>query len=335
MASAHTASGYLLAHMATVLRTLDREPEPLFGELSLSEVDVAQADARVAFDVACAFFERAHQCSGDPTFGLTCAAHLGEGYPALRYALRNSRTLGEAYGRWSRFYGLITDYAAQSLQVEGGRAVLRCVARAQTPLPTVLEDWMVGQWLTLGRHLCGTDWTPVAVQLQHSDAERAAAYEGWFGAPVCFGGDASELSFDTAVLDLGIRGADVSLSILLDRHIEGVLSRLPSVSSFTDRVRARIARELDGGDPSASAVARSLHMSERTLLRRLRDEGTTPRDLLNELRCDLAQRYLADPGISILEVAFLLGYADAAPFHRAFKRWTGETPAGFRSRRTK
>ncbi|MBK6533536.1 MAG: helix-turn-helix transcriptional regulator [Deltaproteobacteria bacterium] len=74
-------------------------------------------------------------------------------------------------------------------------------------------------------------------------------------------------------------------------------------------------------------VAAQLRMSERSLQRRLADEGESFDAIVDALRRDLALRYLADPKIAVAEVAYLLGYSEPSPFHRAFKRWTGRTPA--------
>jgi len=90
-------------------------------------------------------------------------------------------------------------------------------------------------------------------------------------------------------------------------------------------------KELQGGNPAAETIAEHLHMSVRTLARRLAEEDTSHKALLDELRSDLARRYLSDAGLAISEVAFLLGFSEPSAFHRAFKRWTGQTPRQFRS----
>ena len=103
------------------------------------------------------------------------------------------------------------------------------------------------------------------------------------------------------------------------------MSREP-VRGLKADVRAALAIELRGGDPSAERVAAALSMHPKTLTRHLRSEGTTFRRLLDELRRQLAERYLRQAGLSVEEVAFLLGYSEASAFHRAFRRWTGRAP---------
>jgi AraC-like DNA-binding protein len=197
----------------------------------------------------------------------------------------------------------------------------------------MVQDWTVAQWMMLGRSLVGRTWSPRRVAVRHEAPGDADAYERWFNAPVAFGAKRVEIVFDAQLLDLPVVGADPTLVRLLDRHIEQVLARLPRAASLVDRVRAEAARSIsDGAAPTAASIARALNMSERTLLRRLSEEDATPSDIIADVRRELASQYLRDPAVSITEAAFLLGYSEPSAFHRAFKRWTGVTPAEFRER---
>src|SRR4029079_12500683 len=96
--------------------------------------------------------------------------------------------------------------------------------------------------------------------------------------------------------------------------------------------RERVRAPLCEGPPSLAAVAASLRTSRRTLQRRLADEGVSFADLVDDVRRALAEDYVRDPRRPLGEVAYLLGYAELSPFLRAFKRWTGRTPADVRAR---
>jgi AraC-like DNA-binding protein len=97
-------------------------------------------------------------------------------------------------------------------------------------------------------------------------------------------------------------------------------------------VRALLPEEMRGGVPRAPVIARRLRMSVRTLHRGLAAEGTTFSEVLDHMRHELAIRHLAEKQLAIGEVAFLLGFAELSSFYRAFKRWTGMTPAAYRTR---
>jgi AraC-like DNA-binding protein len=99
---------------------------------------------------------------------------------------------------------------------------------------------------------------------------------------------------------------------------------------LTERVRSAIAAELAGGNPTVAYVARRLHMSPRTLERRLERESTTFSAVLEDLRKQLAFRYVGSASLELTEIAFLLGFSQTTAFHRAFKRWTGDTPLKYR-----
>lgn len=126
------------------------------------------------------------------------------------------------------------------------------------------------------------------------------------------------------------RHAEPRLLAVLARQLDGLLVEQPEDHRFLEQVKRCMMNELPDREPSIAVVAAKQRMSPRTLQRRLYGEGTTFAALLSDLRRDLAVRYLADARLEIGEVGFLLGFQDATAFHRAFKRWTGSTPAQHR-----
>ncbi len=131
-------------------------------------------------------------------------------------------------------------------------------------------------------------------------------------------------------LDVPLVSADPQLAALLGRHAEALEARLPERPSFEASVRRALAAVLADGDAGVDSVARRLHVSRRTLQRRLKEEGTTHQQVLDGLRRDLAPQYLADPAVGIHETALLLGFSDQSAFHHAFVRWTGVAPGAYR-----
>lgn len=128
--------------------------------------------------------------------------------------------------------------------------------------------------------------------------------------------------------------ADAALSQVIVRHAEGLLAALPDPSdSFANRLRRLISAQLASGGATLTAAAHALKLGERSLQRRLADDGLTFDAIVEEVRRELALRYLADPALAIGEIAYLLGYSEPSAFHRAFRRWTGRTPEAWRSQR--
>jgi AraC-like DNA-binding protein len=169
-----------------------------------------------------------------------------------------------------------------------------------------------------------------AVYFRHPAPEQTAAYREVFGGPVRFGAPVDAVLVARACLDAPLREADSALASILERHVQLLLGDRAGAPTLQGRIARLLGSELAGGRPGSTPIARRLNMSPRTLRRLLHDEGTTFRDVVSEVRRELAFRYLRDPEVPIGEVAFLVGFSDANAFHRAFKRWTGRTPGEFR-----
>jgi AraC-like DNA-binding protein len=126
--------------------------------------------------------------------------------------------------------------------------------------------------------------------------------------------------------DAPLQFRDDGLSETLLAHADRSLRELQAKPPMTTRLREALMPELRGGDPSIETAAKRLAMTPRTIQRHLKDEETSFQDILDGLRAELADRYLSEATISVTEVAFLLGYAEASSFARAYKRWTGKSP---------
>jgi AraC-like DNA-binding protein len=148
---------------------------------------------------------------------------------------------------------------------------------------------------------------------------------------LCFSSEVRGVVYRTTDLDIALVESDPGLCVVLDQHAKQVLERLPRVSTQSDRVRAFLSSQLSGGNTDAPTVAAHFCMSVRTLHRKLAEEGTSHKALLEELRREMCQSLLRRPEISISEVAFMVGFSEPSAFHRAYKRWTGMTPAQART----
>jgi AraC-like DNA-binding protein len=175
---------------------------------------------------------------------------------------------------------------------------------------------------------------PLRLRVRHYRADPPAEFKAFFGADIEFGADADELIFSTPVASLPIVGRDTYLNTLLRRYAEEALVSKPRAAcgGTRSRVESTLAQLLPHGRAGLPEVARRLGMSSRTLSRRLSDEGPAFAEILDELRADLAKRYLSDRELPISEIAWLLGYREVTSLTHAFRRWTGLTPRQFRSR---
>ena len=170
------------------------------------------------------------------------------------------------------------------------------------------------------------------VTFRHPAPDDVSVHARFFGVAPRFGESENALVLDRAVLSLELPRVHGSLTSFFERHAERLLKSLrePTDTSVSAAVRAALAGGPFDAPPDLAAVARSLALSERTLRRRLADEGRSFKALRDESLRERALSLLAAPRVSLVEVAFVLGFSDQTAFHRAFKRWTGKTPQSWR-----
>lgn len=336
MATTATAAGTKAWVM--IAERLGVDTEALMREHGVTRELLDAPDGRVPYPFVLAVLQAAVRRPGGETIGLQVGA-LGQWGFVAEYAVRNSPTFGEALRRFARFARLVADSVEVTLDRDGDVARLGgTFATEQVPgLPAIVVRQGVDVWLstvvTLGRNLTATAWSPREVHMTYPRPDDVAPYEALFRAPLLFEQPRSEVVLDAALLDLPVRGADTALGSFINRQCDEMLAKLPAARDESARVRKAIASALASGDVRCAAVARALGTSSRTLQRRLAEEGTSHQQLLDEVRRELSVRYLAERQLGIGEIAFLLGYSEPAAFHRAFKRWLGQSPAAFRRAR--
>ncbi len=184
--------------------------------------------------------------------------------------------------------------------------------------------------LSFSRRNCVVYVPPVEVRVMHPRPSYADAYVKYLGCPVVFDADANTVVFHKARLDQPMQRANPAFAAAFEVEAQRVLDRLREHDGLTARVRELVATRLGNGDFSMEAVARACAMGVATLRRRLEEEGTSYSDIVDQLRKELAQRYLRNDETSVSEVAFLLGFSDVRAFARAFKRWFGSSPSEYR-----
>lgn len=299
----------------------------------LAEAELQDPDRLLDLEAVLRLYQAAAELLGDDCLGL----HRGEawelgGLGVLHYAVLNAPTVGTGLRNLDR-YG--------RSHVQGGRIVLT-VEGDEARLDYALEDAdpelarqhveasaVVG--LRIVRRLSGASWRPHRVGFGHQRPRDTTEHARIFGCPLRFGDDA-HLRIDFAARDLErpVAGADRSLLPIVEQHLDKLLER-DAGGGLVHDVRASVAAMLCDGSPNVRAVAKRLGTSVRTLQRRLDEQGVVFRDLVQGVRRELAERYLASHDADLTEIAFLLGYSELSAFGRAFRRWTGQSPRRFRA----
>ena len=156
-----------------------------------------------------------------------------------------------------------------------------------------------------------------------------APFDRCFRAPITFGAERDAITLDRAACDRRLKGANPELARANDLIAAEAIQRWDQ-SRVADRVRVLLINRLPTGAPSPTETARALGTSTRALQRRLALEGTSYARLVDDTRRELAAAYLREARYSITDIAYLLGFSGTASFTRAFRRWTGEAPSGYR-----
>jgi len=299
----------------------------------LDELAAHDSDERVPADTMHELLAGAVALTNDPTLGLKAARELGLGeLGALEYAAGSARTARESLDVIGRYMHLLNDGLDVVIGDEGDRVVVRM--NNSVVFPRAAEDFALGAFSVPVKARMREVAGPYEVHFQHrgsDDAEELNEYIVTFpGAKICFGSAFTGFVLDRAHLSRELPTQDAQLHSVLRSHADQLLAALPKVETATSRVRARLLEELRSGEPSAARVAKALGMSSRTLARRLEEEGTSLKALLDDTRRSLALSYTKDSELLLADIALLLGFSHAAAFNRAFKRWTGVTPIDFR-----
>lgn len=329
--SGFRASAPIVWPLLGELRALGVDVDRVVQSLGLTLAELEDPDTRIPIESLIELGVAAVRETGDIAFGLHLAEHYRpNSFGVLDYLAHSSRTLGEAIRHLCRYNRLFQDAAETVLEIHGARAEIWQRMLGGFSLPPAMNENSMANLVVIGRELTGLDLIPLEVTFVHPEPPYSSEHARLFKTRVRFNAERDGIVLPVTALDLPIRNADPRLSQILERHAAEILSRTPRVARFSHRVRELCASELREGAPTAGHIASKLEMSERTLRRRLSDEGTTFEAILDDLRRDLSERYLGEPKLSIEDVALMLGYSEAGAFRRAFKRWHGRSPAEHR-----
>jgi len=249
----------------------------------------------------------------------------------LYYVLASSDTLGEAMKRGQRYCSLQNEGVSIKYRDEGRVCVSFHYNGVRRLSDRHQIEFFVTTIVRLCRQLVGWRLNPVRIRLAHRRARLPADVAAHFGCEFVFGSDVDEIEYAPLSGRLPVASADTYLNKILMKYCDEALSRRRlKARSWRLAVENTLAPLLPHGQGRLSEVAARLGVSIRTLERRLAEESVSFLDVLDNLRCDLAKRYLQEPNLPISEISWLLGYADPSAFTHSFRRWTGKSPTQLR-----
>jgi len=173
---------------------------------------------------------------------------------------------------------------------------------------------------------------PTRVRFNFPPPPDLSPCQALFQCPVEFDCAYTELHFPLAYFALPVTNGDPGLKNLLERQAAALLAVLPQQEDFIQLLQQAIVKAIQNGEPTLEQVARTLALSPRTLHRRLAEKQLVFKELLQQLRLQLARQYLQEQRLTLSEIALLLGYSEQSAFTRAFRQWTGKTPLQYQKR---
>lgn len=334
MSQPYTVTGSSAAALVRHARARGVDLTDALAAVGLDEAGLGEPERRVDVEAHHHLWATAAERVGDPDFGLRFAERLDlDSFHLVGHLAATSPTLGRAFERIVAFARLLHDAGRTELEKHGSvwRFFPGCRGLPRPP-PRHVAEFNAAAVVVLARRITGRPWAPLTVQLEHPAPRSVAAHLRVFGVAPRFGGE-TFLEFDASTAELPVvTQVPTSVGRYLESYGRSLLASLPAApEDAREQVRRALVAGLPSGAVGIDAVARRMGTTPRTLQRRLASLGVRFADLLQDARRAAAERYLADGVLPLAEITYLLGFADQSNFHRAFRRWTGLTPAAYRA----
>lgn len=312
------------------LRKLGVDPKAVLDRAGVARAALEGEGTRFPKREFEALWKAASEVTGDPGIALRVSTTVRpDTLGVIGHLVLESESRRKAFDLAKELSPLLWEGFECDFEPEGEFAFMRCHIERDPYAGRFTTEYGIGIVVAIGRVL-GTDGSePVEARFSYPAPPHAAEYERILQLPVRFDTGENGVLFRVPTMDRLNPSADAVLRQLLERYAAEQIARMPAGAPFSQRVRSCIRAMLPTGSLTADHVARQLHTSERTLRRRLQDEGTSYQEILQQVRIELACHYLAKEKRDIVDVALILGFSDQSAFTKAFRTWVGQTPADF------
>jgi len=329
-----TLPSQYLRHIAEQIRDQGANVGHWLGQSGLTEAQLDVASITIPFSVFSQLIRSAELLAGEPALGLFVGRRLvAHSHGIVGYAALHSATVRQALDLFARFVQLRFSLLAISHEERGHK--VRVVFKQTYPLGDMQRPLLEAVVLSVKNVLDSISMGACKVNgvaFPFAKPQYASVAQDLFQCEVRYGQPWAGFTLPRAVLDEPLKQADADAFRQAALVCQRELDKLAANDSVAGRVR-RLLLEQQNGLPSLQLTARVFRLTPRTLHRRLVSEGTSFRELTEEIRHTLAVEHLKAGHFSIEEVAYTLGYSDLANFRRAFKRWEGVAPSEYRARR--
>ncbi|HET8706810.1 MAG TPA: AraC family transcriptional regulator [Pseudomonadales bacterium] len=305
----------------------------LLEQAGITESEWAQAASLLPFYKVAALFFQIWLQTGDPALGVRIgAATQIKAFQMLGYAAMSCATLEQAVQCLLRYEKLAGQLGQTQVRAVDGGFIIEWNNPLESEWAGIVSDAALAGWVSVARTLVQHDIAPLKVYFKHAAPAESGFYQDYFRCPVEFSAACDCVAVAVDQWHLPILSADVILRDLIQREAETQLEKFDEHLNLINCVRAEIWKKLPAGEPRIEQIAAPLQLSPRNLQARLKLAGTNYAAIVEDVRHSAALYHLRDKQLPLLQVAFLLGFAEQSSFNRAFKRWTGMAPSEWRER---
>ncbi len=330
----HTTLASWALAIERALLSLGYDPEPLFVQAGIDRSLINNSEARIATTSMWALWRSAIDKTQDDAFGITVAEHV---FPthlnALLFAIQSSESLREIIERLIRYSSVVSTVINLVLIEDKStqQAKLRFISLAQdNNRPLAPFDAFLAIAVQNIRDIMALGDDAISeINLSRPQPKNVERFYSFFRNAITFNSEYNELVFPLTLLDMKLAASNANIARIHDQLLDDQLKKLQQ-KNYTLKVKEVILDCLPGSGINQEIIAKRLNMSVRNLHRKLSEEESSFKIILDAVRQDLAIHYLKSSGMSITDVTYSLGFVDQSSFSRAFKRWTGLSPSQFR-----
>lgn len=317
--------------LVDMLAEMGFHPSRVLEETGIEPGAIADPDYKLSLGQQVALYQRAIKVSKLDGLGLLhgqriLPSHLG----LMGYAIQTSANLQQAFRLLISYSQTVDSLASFALHSDGNvqRLLISNIPSSGEIRQYMAEEHLASINSVLGS-ITGGHFRASRICLDYPAPQGRALYRNIFRCPVEFSCDAIEYQFDASQMELEITLADPATARACEEKCEAILRKMDEAGDYTSNVRRSLLM-LPCESRSLDAVASALRISPRSVRRKLAKEETTFQKVYDEVRLELAIKYLGETYLPLEEIAALLGFSEASNFRQAFRRWTGSPPSAYR-----
>ncbi len=307
--------------------------EDVIKNANVDPLILSSPDNRLSGFEAKKIIDSAIKLTKDNNLGLHQGEHLSRGFSnILGYVLMNCSTLRECWTKYCLYEKIIDSTSISDFKIIDNYAILSNVT-----IDKALEnnrhfsEFKIAGILSYVKLLSNENLQLHEVHFSHARPKNTSEYERIFKCKICFERPTNALVFDSKLLDISVIEPNIKLLLLFEKNSQEILKTF-NLNKYSNMVMDILINELMKGNlPPIEDVAKKMLLSTRSLQLYLQKENTSYLKLAKEIRINIAKKYLSDINISLDEIAYIIGFSESSTLNRAFKSWTGLTPAQFRN----